>query len=54
MLSSVHRVAFVLNFVTAAVPVNEGVAVWGPGRIAGVLRHMRDHLEGRRPYPGAV
>ncbi|MGW4298300.1 hypothetical protein ACWEHT_00855 [Streptomyces sp. NPDC004646] len=52
MLSSVHRVACVLNFVTAAVPGNEGVAVWRPGRIAG--RHMRDHLEGRRPYPGAV
>ncbi|WP_345045623.1 phosphotransferase enzyme family protein [Streptomyces sannanensis] len=48
------RDAFVLNFVTAAVPVNEAVATsWGPGRIAGIVASMQDFLAGH-PYPGTL
>ncbi|MFB7776240.1 phosphotransferase enzyme family protein [Streptomyces bauhiniae] len=47
------RDAFILNFVTTAVPVNADVASWGPRRIAGVLGHMHAYLDGQ-PYPGAT
>ncbi|MGW1194410.1 phosphotransferase enzyme family protein [Streptomyces sp. NPDC002536] len=47
------RDAFVLNFVTAAAPVNTDVASWGPRRIAGILAHMQAYLEGH-PYPGTL
>ncbi|MDH6578651.1 phosphotransferase [Kitasatospora sp. MAP5-34] len=45
------RDAFVLNFVTTAIPVNADVASWGPGRIAGIVSNMTAYLEGT-PYPG--
>ncbi|MFF1651601.1 phosphotransferase enzyme family protein [Streptomyces sp. NPDC058240] len=48
------RDVFVLNFVTAAVLVNEAVAnSWGPRRIAGIVASMQAYVEGR-PYPGAL
>ena len=47
------RDAFILNFVTAAAPVNAGVASWGPGRITGILATMQAYLEGH-PYPGTL
>lgn len=47
------RDTIILNFVTAAVPVNAAVAEWGPQRIAGILASMAEHLEGR-PYPGTI
>lgn len=47
------RDAFILNFVTAAAPVNADVASWGPRRIAGIVASMQAYLEGR-PYPGAL
>lgn len=43
----------ILNFVTAAVPVNASVAAWGPLRIAGILANMRAYLDGG-PYPGVT
>lgn len=45
------RDAIILNFVTAAVPVNASVAAWGPGRIAGIVASMQKYLGGK-PYPG--
>ncbi|MFF3127951.1 phosphotransferase enzyme family protein [Streptomyces sp. NPDC057908] len=48
------RDVFVLNFVIAAVLVNEAVAnSWGPRRIAGIVASMQAYVEGR-PYPGAL
>lgn len=47
------RDAFILNFVTTAVPVNAGVASWGPGRIAGIVANLQAYLGGS-PYPGAL
>ncbi|MEU8544566.1 phosphotransferase [Streptomyces sp. NPDC048717] len=47
------RDAFVLNFVAQALPVNAGVASWGPGRITGIVENMRAYVEGR-PYPGTL
>ncbi|MGV9789035.1 phosphotransferase enzyme family protein [Streptomyces sp. NPDC003435] len=47
------RDAFILNFVTAAAPINADVASWGPRRIAGILGHMYAYLDGQ-PYPGAT
>lgn len=48
------RDVFVLNFVTAAVLVNEAVAnSWGPRRITGIVANMQAYLEGH-PYPGAL
>jgi Ser/Thr protein kinase RdoA (MazF antagonist) len=47
------RDAFVLNFVTAAAPVNAEVATWGPDRIAGIVATMEAYLKGR-PYPGSL
>lgn len=48
------RDAFVLNFVTGAVLVNDAVASsWGPGRITGIVANMQTYLEGH-PYPGAL
>ncbi|MFD7134743.1 hypothetical protein [Streptomyces sp. NPDC059894] len=47
------RDAFVLNFVTAAAPVNADVASWGPRRIAGIVANLQAYLDGR-PYPGAL
>jgi len=47
------RDAFILNFVTAAAPVNADVASWGPRRIAGITANMRAYLDGHR-YPGAL
>ncbi|MFF2410682.1 phosphotransferase enzyme family protein [Streptomyces sp. NPDC058092] len=47
------RDAFILNFVTAAAPVNAVVASWGPGRIAGIVANMQAYVEGC-PYPGAL
>ncbi|WP_018546504.1 phosphotransferase [Streptomyces sp. LaPpAH-108] len=43
------------NSATVPLPAfdHAGVAAWGPGRIAGILKNMRDYLEGW-PYPGAV
>lgn len=47
------RDAFILNFVTAAIPVNDKVAQWGPGRVKGILTDMRKYLDGA-PYPGSL
>ncbi|WP_055534319.1 phosphotransferase enzyme family protein [Streptomyces graminilatus] len=47
------RDAFILNFVTAAAPVNADVASWGPRRIAGIVANMQAYLEGC-PYPGTL
>lgn len=48
------RDAFVLNFVTEAVLVNEAVAnSWGPGRITGIVANMQTYLQGH-PYPGTL
>ncbi|WP_326742729.1 phosphotransferase enzyme family protein [Streptomyces sp. NBC_01768] len=48
------RDVFVLNYVTAAVLVNEAVAnSWGPRRIAGIMASMQAYVEGH-PYPGAL
>lgn len=47
------RDAFILNFVTAAAPVNADVASWGPRRIAGIVANMQAYVEGR-PYPGIL
>ncbi|MFF9436852.1 phosphotransferase enzyme family protein [Streptomyces sp. NPDC014735] len=47
------RDAFILNFVTAAAPVNAVVASWGPGRIAGIVASMQAYVEGH-PYPGIL
>ncbi|MFE4333312.1 phosphotransferase enzyme family protein [Streptomyces sp. NPDC056831] len=46
------RDAFILNFVTAAAPVNAVVASWGPGRIAGIVANMQAYVEGC--HPGTV
>lgn len=47
------RDTFVLNFVTAATPVNADVASWGPGRIARIVTNMQAYLDGS-PYPGTL
>ncbi|MEU9270092.1 hypothetical protein AB0E04_32215 [Streptomyces sp. NPDC048251] len=47
------RDAFILNFVTAAAPVNADVASWGPRRIAGIVATMQAYLEDH-PYPGTL
>ncbi|MFF2965070.1 phosphotransferase enzyme family protein [Streptomyces sp. NPDC057963] len=47
------RDAFILNFVTAAAPVNAVVASWEPGRIAGIVASMQAYAEGH-PYPGTL
>lgn len=47
------RDVWVLNFVTAAAPVNTAVAAWGPRRIAGIMANMRAYTASQR-YPGAL
>lgn len=47
------RDAFILNFVTTAVPAHSDVASWGPRRIAGIMANMQAYLE-KRPYPGTL
>ncbi|OIJ86410.1 phosphotransferase enzyme family protein [Streptomyces colonosanans] len=47
------RDSIILNFVTAAVPVNAAVASWGPDRIVGIVANMQAYLAGQQ-YPGTL
>lgn len=49
----VLRDGFILNFVTAAIPVNDKVADWGLRRITGILADMHAYLD-MAPYPGSI